>query len=436
MTLQEQFSFDYSSTKGRRIRGSFDGGQISSDAGLMLLREADRSSGLTKAVGGKIKDQRQGGKILHKAETMIRQRIYGMCSSNEDLNDFDHLREDPLWQSACEVDTPFAGKSTLSRFESCRDRSLAVSMHEVFLDQFIGAHKSAPEEIVLDFDATDDPVHGNQEGRFFHGYYDHYCFLPLYVFCGEHLLVAYLRPGNVGAAKHTGAILKLLVQRIRESWPQVRIIFRADSGFCRDFVLSWCERHGVEYVVGLAGNPVLLHESESFIDKASQEYERTGEKQRVFGGVIYGAKSWRRKRHVIVKAEHTDQGSNPRFVVSSLEHDDQYVYEDIYCARGESENRIKEQLMLFADRTSSSRWWANQWRLLLSGLAYILMHSVRRIGFEGTQFAKAQCHTIRLKFIKIGALIERTKSRVKIRMPSGYPNKEVFINALQRLRPT
>jgi hypothetical protein len=436
MSLPEQQSFGFSSNKARRIVGKFDGGDISSDGGLMLVREAARRTRLIDKVARHVEDSRQRGKVRHEAATIIRQRVYGMCTGDEDLNDFEELRNDPLWQTACEVDTPFAGKSTLCRFENKADRKLAIGVHSVLVENFLASYREAPKEIILDFDATDDPVHGHQEGRFFHGYYDDYCFLPLYVFCGDMLLVAYLRESRQDAARHAAAILKLLVDRIRQEWPQVKIIMRADSGFCRDRILSWCDAHGVDYIIGLARNEVLLRESASYISEAQRLHGETGQRQRFFGGIIYGANSWKLKRHVICKAEHTDKGSNPRFVVTSLVGDEADLYERVFCGRGEMENRIKEQMMLFSDRTSAHRWWANQWRVLLSALAYTLIETIRRIGLAGTVFARTQCHGIRLKLIKLGAMIERTKSRVRLRLPSGYPHQLTFIECLRRLRPT
>jgi len=355
MIPQEQQSFGFSSNNGRRISGKFDGGEISSDGGLMLIREADRRLKLTAAVAKAMEDTRQQGKVRHEAVTMIRQRVYGMCSGDEDLNDFEDLRHDPLWQTACEVDEPLAGKSTLCRFENKANRQLAVKVHEILVERFLASYQEAPTEIILDFDATNDPVHELQEGHYFHGFYDQYCFLPLYVFCNDMLLVAYLRKSDRGADTHSAAILKLLVQRIRRQWPQVKIIVRADSGFCRDLMLTWCDRHRVDYVIGVARNAVLLAESEPYIEEARRLHEATGQKQRIFGGIIYGAKSWTRRRHVICKAEHTDKGSNPRFVVTTLDADNATVYDEVYFARGDMENRIKEQMMLFSDRTSAHR---------------------------------------------------------------------------------
>ena len=436
MVSAEQQSFGFSSTLGRRVSARFDGGDVSSDAGLMLVREADRQLKLTSAVGKLVPDPRQAGKIRHQAVTMIRQRVYGMCAGQEDLNDFDELRADPLWQTACEVDEPFAGKSTLCRFENQAGRKLAVDIHEVLVDRFMASFREPPEEIVLDFDATDDPVHGHQEGRFFHGYYDRYCFLPLYVFCNDQLLVAYLRRSGQDAATHAAAILKLLVGRIRRDWPRVRIVMRADSGFCRERILSWCDRNGIGYIIGLARNPVLLDSARTYLDEARERFGQSGTKQRLFGSFIYGAKSWRTKRHVICKAEHTDRGSNPRFVVTSLEGEEDHLYDKVYCARGEMENRIKEQMMLYSDRTSAHAWWANQWRVLLSALGYTLMETIRRVGLAGTAFARIQCQGLRLKLLKIGAIVERTKTRVRLHLPTGYPHKQLFIECLRRLRPT
>lgn len=436
MTSIEHQSFVFSSNNDRRIAGKFDGGDISSDGGLMLVREADRRTRLIHKVGKLVVDSRQKGKVRRQSATMIRQRVYGMCTGDEDLNNFEDLRNDPLWQTACEVDKPFAGKSTLCRFENKADRNLAAGVHDVLMANFLASFSEPPKKLILDFDATDDPEHGHQEGRFFHGYYDQYCFLPLYVFCGDQLLVAYFRESGQDVAKHSAAILKLLVERIRRQWPQVQIIVRADSGFCRERLLWWCDNHGVDYLIGVARNDVLLRESEPYLSEAKERFEQTGQKQRLFGGVIYGARTWSLKRHVICKAEHTDKGSNPRFVVTSLDGDEAELYDKGYCGRGDMENRIKEQMMLFSDRTSAHRWWANQWRVLLSALAYTLMETIRRIGLKDTAFAKTQCHGIRLKLIKIGTLIERTKTRVRLHLPSGYPHKIAFIQCLRRLRPT
>jgi hypothetical protein len=304
----------------------------------------------------------------------------------------------------------------------------------VLVEQFIASFKEAPKELVLDFDATDDRVHGAQEGRFFHGYYGHYCFLPLYVFCGEQLLVAYLRSSNIDPARHAWAILKLLVTRLRKAWPGVKIIIRGDSGFCRWKMLRWCERHHVDYIIGLARNARLEAMSASLMEVAKACFERSGQKQRLFEWLRYAADTWDKGRWVIAKAEYTDKGANPRYVVTTLVDDPWTLYDRVYCARGEMENRIKEQqLGLFADRTSSHYWWTNQLRLLLSSCAYVLLETIRRIGLAGTELARAQAATIRLKLLKLGAVILRNTRRIRLLYSSAYPYQRTFIQALVRL---
>ena len=311
---------------------------------------------------------------------------------------------------------------------------MAFNFSKVLVEKFIASFDRAPEKLVLDFDATDDRVHGGQEGRFFHGYYDHYCFLPLYVFCGDQLLVSYLRPSNIDGARHSWAILKLLVKRIRQQWPKVCITLRADSGFCRWKMLRWCEANQVDYVVGLAKNSRLIDQSQKLLDTAQEAFNQSGEKQRHFGWIEYKAGSWDRKRKVIAKAEHGPRGSNPRFVVTSLNEDACEIYDNIYCARGEMENRIKEQqLGLFADRTSSHRWWANQFRLLLSSAAYVLVETIRRVGLKGTLLAKAQVSTIRLKLFKIGTIIITNTRRIRLLMSSAYPYQTLFATLVANL---
>jgi hypothetical protein len=308
-------------------------------------------------------------------------------------------------------------------------------MAKALVEQFIASFKEAPECLVLDFDATDDPVHGHQEGRFFHGYYDSYCFLPLYVFCGEQLLVAYLRTADGDAARHSGAILKLLVQRLRQAWPGVRIIVRGDSGFCRWWLMRWCDGNGVGYLFGLAKNSRLLEMASVWLHQAAVCWEMTGEPQRLFGSFAYAAGSWDRQRRLIVKAEHGPQGDSPRFVVSNLPGHPRGLYEVLYCGRGEMENRIKEQqLMLFADRTSCQRFLANQFRLLLSAAAYVLVEAVRRLGLVGTQLERAQVSTIRLRLFKVAALVKVSVRRVYLRLASGFVLQELFGQVLQRLR--
>ena len=434
MTVCTQNTFEFPVANRRHVQASFTGGDVSSDGGLVLLRQADRRLKLSATLAKRLFDPRDPTKVVHPLVTLLRQRIYGLCQGYEDLNDHDRLRTDVALQTVVEQDTDLASASTLCRWENGADRQAAWLVHQWWVEQFIASHATPPAELVLDLDATDDPLHGKQEGAFFHGYYGHYCFLPLYVFCGERLLVAYLRPSNIDAARHAWAITVLLVKRLRQAWPTVKIIVRGDAGFCRWRLLRWCDKHDVHYIVGLAKNDRLLALAQPLIEQAGTQHEKTQQKQRVFGVIEYAAHTWDRARPVIVKAEHTDQGRNPRFVVTNLIGDAQALYDEVYCARGEMENRIKEQqLGLFADRTSCHGWWANQWRLLLSGLAYMLMETLRRIGLAGTELARAQCSTIRLKLLKIGAVLVRNTRRVRFLLASSYPHQELFATVVGRL---
>jgi hypothetical protein len=329
-----------------------------------------------------------------------------------------------------------ASPATLCRLENRISRRSCVALSKLLVEQFIESFDGAPQptELVLDFDATDDPIHGQQEGRFFHGYYDNYCYLPLYVFCGERLLVSYLRPSNIDAARHSRAILKLLVERLRQTWPAVRITFRGDSGFCRWKMMRWCDRRGVDYVIGLARNRVLQRMAEPFMQEAAQRYEQTKQTQRIFVDLAYAAGSWDKPRRVIHKAEHNRQGDNPRFIVTSLSGDAAQLYEQVYCARGEMENRIKEQqLGLFAGRTSCHTFLANQFRLLLSSFAYSLIETLRRTALAGTELARAQATTIRTKLLKVGAVVTVSVRRIVLRLSSAHPLKDVFEQVVRRL---
>jgi hypothetical protein len=354
----------------RRVEAEFSGGEVTSDGGVLLLRQMDRQLGLTAAVDHALVDPRDPERITHSQVSLLRQRIYGLCLGYEDLNDHAQLRTDSALQTALERDESLASAATLCRFENRVGRAAAVRLHKVLIEQFIGSFSAPPTELILDFDATDDAVHGGQEGRFFHGYYDQYCFLSLYVFCGEQRLVSYLRPGNIDGAQPSWAILALLVKCLRQAWPEVRIILRADSGFCRWPLLAWCERHGVGYIVGFARNSRLEKVVAGPMQEAAAAYAQDRQKVRRFADLRYAADTWDQARCVIVKAEHTEKGANPRFVVTNLEGTAQALYATLYCARGEMENRIKEQqLGLFADRTSCHQWWPNQFRLLLSSFA-------------------------------------------------------------------
>jgi len=426
-TVCNQQRFHFPSVKKRQVSAAFTGGNVTSDGGIPLLRQVDRRLGLTRRLAEVLPDPRDPARTEHDQLSLLRQRLYGICAGYEDLNDHDTLRDDVAWQTAVERDEPLASSPTLCRWENRADRRSAWAVHQVFLEMFIGSFKTPPTELILDFDATDDRVHGQQAGRFFHGYYGDYCFLPLYVFCGEQLLTAYLRPSNLDPARHAWAILKLLVGRLRQAWPGVKIVFRADSGFCRWRLLRWCEDHAVHYIVGLAKNSRVLALAEGLMEQARQQFESTKEKQRLFGEVSYAAGSWDRPRRVLVKAEHTTGGSNPRAVVANLEGEAQPLYDEVYCARGEMENRIKEQqLGLFADRTSCHAWWANQFRLLLASAAYVLLEAMRRIGLAGTELARAQVGTIRLKLLKIGAVVLRNTRRIRLLLSSSYPYAALF----------
>ncbi len=435
MTNRSREQLVFPGCNGRRVEAEFSGGNITSDAGVLLLRQADRYLGLTASIARLLDDPRRQASCEHTVLSMLRQRVYGLAAGYEDLNDHDSLRHDQAWQTAVERDEPGASSPTLCRLENRAERQTAVAIHEVLADQFIASFPEPPTELILDFDATDDPVHGNQIGRFFHGYYDRYCFLPLYVTCRDRLLVAYLRPSNIDGAKHAWAILALLVKRLRREWPRVRIVFRGDSGFCRWRMFRWCDSHEVYYITGLAKNERINELAAPQIEGARKRFEATGRKQRVFGNLRYGAHSWDRERRVIARIEHGGQGSNPRYVVTNLPGNTKKLYERIYCARGEMENRIKEQLQLFADRTSAHCWWPNQFRLLLSALAYTLLEAIRRLGLKGTELARAQVVTIRLKLLKIGAVILRNTRRVRFLLPSAHPYQHLFWLVARRMAP-
>jgi Transposase DDE domain group 1 len=422
-----QLGFEFPGLGRRKIEANFAGGQVSSDGGVMLLRQVDRWLGFTKRLDRILPERRNPLLIQHSQESLLRQRIYGLALGYEDLNDHDSLRHDVLWQTATDRTEELGSCATLCRLENRAGRKEAWLIHQVLFEQFVGSFAAPPRELVLDFDCTDDRVHGMQVGRAFHGYYYDYCFLPLYVFCGEQLLVSYLRPSNIDPAKHAWAILAKLVGALRERWPEVKIILRADSGFCRWKMLRWCESHQVDYIVGIAKNERLKALSAKLGQRAERKHQKSGEKVRLFQRFKYRAGSWDKKRCIIAKAEHTAEGANPRFVVTNLVGRAQTLYDQIYCARGEMENRIKEQqLGLFSDRTSCHYWWPNQFRLLLSSCAYVLIEALRRLGLKSTELARAQVGTIRLKLLKIGAVITRNTRRVRIWFSSAFPLKDLF----------
>ena len=436
MTKCYQRSFEFPRVNRRIVEARFDGGDITSDGGVLLLRQADRLTGLSDSIARALSDPRRQASCDHDVPGLVRQRLYAIALGYEDLNDHDGLRQDVALQTAVERDQWLASASTLCRFENRADRETAWRLHEVLLDQFIASFKRAPKKLILDFDATDDPVHGEQDGRFFHGYYRHYCFLPLYVFCGHQLLVSYLRPSNIDGAKHGWAILSLLVKRLRQVWPKVRIIFRGDGGFCRWKMLRWCDHHEVGYIIGLAKNKRLNRLTASLQDEAAACFAATGHKVRWFTDFQYAARSWDGARRVIAKIEHSQHGVNPRYVVTNLEGDAKQLYDKLYCTRGDMENRIKEnQLDMFGDRTSCQHWWPNQFRLLLASLAYTLIEAIRRIALKGTELANAYVGTIRLKLFKIGAVILKNTRRIRFLLASGCPYKELYFLAANRLAP-
>lgn len=439
MTLCTTKTIEFTRCKTRKVQANFNGGEITSDAGAILLNRADKIIGLTKRISSTINDPRCKGKVNHKIGDILRQRVYGLALGYEDLNDHTSLRMDTTIQTAVGTDKDLASSSTLCRFENAADRQLCWDINKAFVEVFIESFKKPPREIVLDFDATDDPVYGDQIGKFFHGYYKHYCFLPLYVFCGKHLLAAYLRPGNIDPAYGAWSILKLLSKRFRQVWPEVKIIFRADSGFCRHLMMNWCDKQEkpIHYIIGIARNSRLEAQANPLIKKAREQFEKQDEKQRLFGNLKYAAESWKYERRIIVKAEHTAKGRNPRFLVTNLSGDSQKLYEKLYCARGEAENRIKAQQMdLFADRTSCMNWIPNQLRMLLSGLAYTLIEAIRRLALKNTELFKASCGTIRLKLFKIGAIILKNTRRVQMLLSSAYPYQKIFYKIATRLGAT
>jgi len=421
---------------GRRaVEGRFDGGSMTSDGGVMLLSEVDRKIGLMQAASRCITDPRSPLLIKHGVRDMLRQRVYGLALGWEDLSDHGALRQDVAMQTAVGVDRQVASAPTLCRLEKWADRASAWRLHAVLVDQFIASFKTTPEELVLDFDATDNPLHGQQEGRFFHGYYDCYCYLPLYVFCGQQLLCAYLRPSRIDGARHAGAILKLLVARLRQKWPQVRIVLRGDSGFCRQRILNWCERAGVHYIMGLARNPRLQGITE-FLELALKDaFEASGLKQREVGEFTYAAQSWAHERRVITRLEYGEQGNNPRYVVTNLTGDAQALYDDLYCQRGEAENQIKEaQVGLFATRTSCQHFQGNQLRVLLAALGYCLIERLRALALQGTALATAQVDTLRIKLLKVAAVVTRNTRRIRLYLASNWPSADIFAHAMSQLR--
>lgn len=463
MTIDNKKSFELQGLGSRKVIADFLGGDITSDAGSLLLREVDEGMGLFEKFASCFVDYRDPELIEHTVKDLVSQRVYGIALGYEDLNDHDRLRLDPLMATVVGKQDPtgqdrsclkdrgkaLAGKSTLNRLELTPEQASFKSRYQkivydqeavdrFFVDMFLSSYKKAPEEIIIDMDATDDPLHGNQEGRFFHGYYNSYCYLPLYIFCGDHLLLARLRPSNIDASAGSAGEIERIVDQIRDSWPEVRIVIRGDGGFCREDLMSWCESHRVDYVFGMSKNARLIKKIQKKLNKSKRRYCTTGHPSRRYQDFKYRTlTSWSRSRRVVGKAEHLEKGANPRFVVTSLfrkRYGTQDLYEKLYCARGDMENRIKEQqLGLFADRTSTAKMRANQLRLYFSSVAYVLMNALRRVGLKGTEFAKAQCSTIRSKVLKVGAQVKLSVRRVLISMASSYPYAILFWKALKNI---
>jgi hypothetical protein len=457
-------SFDFQPLGTREVTARFDGGTITSDAGGLLLREIEAKTGLLADLARCFSDFRDPELIEHSVEDLIKQRVFALALGYEDLNDHDQLRADPLLATLVgkrdvtgeqrttprDRGKPLAGKSTLNRLEltpvgatgASRYKKIVARHQDIaawFVEAFLRLHTEPPAELILDLDATDDPIHGHQAGRFFHGYYDSYCYLPLYIFCGAHLLLAKLRPANIDAAAGAVKQVAWIIEQIRQRWPQVRIILRGDSGFCRENLMTWCEENGVDYLFGLAKNKRLIKILGAELHAAQQRFAATGEPAREFKDFTYRTRrSWGRERRVVGKAEHLAKGANPRFVVTSLSAERfaaPALYEDVYCGRGDMENRIKEQqLCLFADRTSCQTMRANQLRLWLSSAAYVLVQALREHGLQQTPLAKAQCDTIRLKLLKIGAIIRVSVRRVWFSLAESCPYQSVFRQAFENLR--
>ncbi len=466
MTECNQSSFKFHQLYRREVVARFDGGDITSDAGGVLLREADQRLNLTPRLAACFTDHRQPDRVEHSVEQLVAQRVYGLALGYEDLNDHDQLRADPMMGLLVGKVEPQgtdrrreqdrgkagAGKSTLNRLEltpadadsGARYKKIVYrpeALDRLLVDLFLESFETPPSQIVIDLDATDDLVHGNQEGRFFHGYYGDYCYLPLYIICEEFVLCARLRSSNIDASAGALEEVERIVAQIRNQWPDVEIVLRGDGGFSRDALMSWCEDQRVDFLFGLAKNKRLLKIIGRQLQEAKVQFEQTGKAARVFTEFAYQTrKSWKRERRVVAKAEHLDKGANPRFVVTSLsagQREARTLYEELYCARGNMENRIKEQqLALFADRTSTELMRSNQLRLYFSTFAYLLMQGLRRLGLKGTEMAQAQCQTIRLKLLKIGAQIRITFRKVWLSLAAGYPFADIFAQIYTNLRGT
>ncbi|HEY1897478.1 MAG TPA: IS1380 family transposase [Terracidiphilus sp.] len=448
MTECSQESFSFAPHFSRRVEAGFSAGQVSTDGGALLLRQVDCKVKLLERLAACFRDGRNPERVEHPLSEMLSQRIYGLALGYEDLNDHEQLRADPVFgllSGRRQLDQPLAGKSTLNRLElvgrTGRYHKIGYSAEAIdrlLADLYVESHAAMPEQIVLDLDATDIPLYGRQPERFFHGYYDSYCYLPLYIFAGDQLLCARLRPANQDAASGSVEEVARIVAQLRQRWPEVKIVLRADSGFCREELMAWCQANHVDYLFGLARNSRLAKVIGAQMHQARLQHQSTGKAARVFAEFQYQTKkSWSRARRVVAKAEYLDKGENPRFVVTSLLAEQwpaQDLYEKFYCARGEMENRIKEQMCLFADRLSTDEMRGNQLRLYFSALAYTLVEALRRLALKGTDWAQAQVDTIRLKLFKIGAIVRISVRRIVLQMSSAYPWKDLYAQAFHALR--
>jgi hypothetical protein len=447
LTECNQSGFSFAPHFSRRVSAEFSAQRVSGDGGALLLRQVDGRINLLQRVAECFSDGRDPERIEHPLEEMVAQRIHALALGYEDLNDHEQLRTDPLLAVLAgkrDLESPLAGKSTLNRLElsgrTARYHKISYSpqaLDRLLVDLYLESHPTPPEGIVLDLDATDIPVYGHQPERFFHGYYDSYCYLPLYIFAGDQLLRVRLRPCNQDASAGAVEEVRPIVAQIRQRWPQVKIVLRADSGFCREELMAWCEQNTVDYAFGLARNKRLVKIIGAPMHQARLLHQTTGKAARVFAQFSYQTrKSWSRPRRVVAKAEYLDKGENPRFIVTSLPEDwpAQNLYEKFYCARGEMENRIKEQMCLFADRLSTQEMKANQLRMYFSALAYTLVEALRRLALKGTQWAEAQVDSIRLKLLKIGAVVRISVRRVLLLLSAAYPWKALFAHAWQALR--
>lgn len=426
----------FGSVRGRKIEVDFSGGQITSNAGILLLKKASEKTGILEEVARVLNDPRDQTKVLHSIYSMLGQRVYGIALGYEDLNDHEKLRSDYLLQSAVNRDEPLAGDSTLNRFEQWANRETAWRIHGVIFEKFIASYEEPPKSIILDFDATDHQIFGNQEGKHYNKYYHGNCFLPLHVFCGSRPLVSYLRPSSRHGSYHAAAILKILVMKIREIWPDVEISFRGDAGFQKPYIYHWCEKNGVTFITGVISNTTLRKKACKLMLKAEKAFQLTGEDKKFYAEFSYQAESWSCRRRVIVKAEYNEKGPNTRFIVTNQSGTPENIYKNRYCARGDMENRIQEhKVSLSGKRTSCKAWYANQFRILLSTLAYILVDTIRQAGLKKTGNDILRCCNLRLKLLKIGAVVVRTSRKLKVCISTSYPLPKIFTEVAAALTP-